>query len=228
MPSETKPKADNRDRDEPPETPADGSAADGGRDDDGDGPDVPAEKSTALEPRDNRRDDRPARSGKPGFFTVYKKGQGKWTRLGTWIGAGLIGVATAYHIYYYLKVFINIRPVLDAAGKLTDAASAAAARTENLIALAAAAGFLALYTFIIWRITNKPDTVDFLIATDSEMKKVNWTSRKDLIGSTKVVILFMVFIALFLFACDLLFAQLFKLFGVLKFGPFDQPGAGPE
>ena len=42
---------------------------------------------------------------------------------------------------------------------------------------------------------NKPANVDFLIATDSEMKKVNWTSRKELIGSTKVVILFMFLIA---------------------------------
>ena len=46
---------------------------------------------------------------------------------------------------------------------------------------------------------NKPSNVDFLIATDSEMKKVNWTSRKELIGSTKVVIIFMFLIALFLF-----------------------------
>ena len=42
---------------------------------------------------------------------------------------------------------------------------------------------------------NKPTNVDFLIATDSEMKKVNWTSRKELIGSTKVVIIFMFLIA---------------------------------
>ena len=49
---------------------------------------------------------------------------------------------------------------------------------------------------------NKPANVDFLIATDSEMKKVNWTSRKELIGSTQVVIMFMFLIALFLFAVD--------------------------
>ena len=45
---------------------------------------------------------------------------------------------------------------------------------------------------------NKPSNVDFLVATDREMKKVNWTSRKDLIGSTKVVIVFMFLIALIL------------------------------
>ncbi len=60
---------------------------------------------------------------------------------------------------------------------------------------------------------NKPTNVDFLIATDSEMKKVNWTSRKELIGSTKIVILFMFFIALFLFLYDLFFQLIFYLSG---------------
>ena len=40
------------------------------------------------------------------------------------------------------------------------------------------------------------------------MKKVNWTTRKELIGSTKVVILFMFFIALLLFVFDMIFGYL--------------------
>jgi preprotein translocase SecE subunit len=58
-------------------------------------------------------------------------------------------------------------------------------------------------------VMNKPTNVDFLIATDSEMKKVNWTSRKDLIGSTKIVIIFMFSVAIFLFVADILFTYLF-------------------
>jgi len=58
--------------------------------------------------------------------------------------------------------------------------------------------------------------VEFLVATDSEMKKVNWTTRKELIGSTKVVIIFMFIIAMFLFTCDLIFGAFFHLVGVLK------------
>jgi preprotein translocase SecE subunit len=56
---------------------------------------------------------------------------------------------------------------------------------------------------------NKPSNADFLIATDSEMKKVNWTSRKELIGSTKVVIFFMVIIASVLFVIDVLMGYVF-------------------
>jgi len=67
---------------------------------------------------------------------------------------------------------------------------------------------------------NKPKNVDFLIATDSEMKKVNWTTRKELIGSTQIVILFMFLIAMFLFAFDVVFQYLFWLLNILKSPPF--------
>jgi preprotein translocase SecE subunit len=77
---------------------------------------------------------------------------------------------------------------------------------------------------LCWRLMNKPGNVDFLIATDSEMKKVNWTSRKDLMGATKVVIVFMLVIAAFLFLVDLIFHYLFFFMGVLKAPPPFWPG----
>jgi preprotein translocase SecE subunit len=67
---------------------------------------------------------------------------------------------------------------------------------------------------------NRPTNVDFLIATDSEMKKVNWTSRKELMGSTKVVILFMFIMASYLFLMDVLFGYFFYAIGVVKEPPF--------
>jgi preprotein translocase subunit SecE len=85
-------------------------------------------------------------------------------------------------------------------------------------------GVVAALSLVVFKIINKPANVDFLIATDSEMKKVNWTSRKDLIGSTKVVIVFMFLIALFLFAIDIAFSYFFYLIGVLKHSPFGSGG----
>jgi len=72
---------------------------------------------------------------------------------------------------------------------------------------------------LAWRLINKPNNAEFLIATDSEMKKVTWTSRKQLWGSTKVVILFMLFIAASLFIIDLVFHYLFYFINVLKVRP---------
>ncbi|HEX2973736.1 MAG TPA: preprotein translocase subunit SecE [Tepidisphaeraceae bacterium] len=73
---------------------------------------------------------------------------------------------------------------------------------------------------LFWWYLNKPVVADFLIATESEMKKVNWTSRKELMGSTKVVILFMFLIAAALFLIDVAFGYFFYLIKVLKTGPF--------
>lgn len=69
---------------------------------------------------------------------------------------------------------------------------------------------------IYWLVGVKPQTVDFLIATDGEMKKVNWSTRKEIIGSTQVVIVAAVLIASILFVIDLAFSNFFKLIGVLE------------
>ena len=158
----------------------------------------------ADEPRDERPPERPepTRAARPRFFTIYKKGQGYWTRMGTAIGAALLIGLTSYQIYLH-------RPYLGISAET---------------AMAIAAVFFAVTAFFAWRLMNKPGNVDFLVATDSEMKKVNWTSRKDLIGSTKVVIVFMFLIALILFVIDILFSYFFYLIGVLHHSPFGGGG----
>jgi preprotein translocase subunit SecE len=145
-------------------------------------------------PRGPSRPPAPPRSG--GFFTVYKKGQGYWTRMGTVAAAGVIAIYTALFLYDKLGfTTTHTRLVIDAI-------------------------FLAVFALIFFRITNRATVVDFLIATDSEMKKVNWTTKAELIGSTKVVILFMLFIMIYLLFCDTVFGYLFYGIGVLKVKPF--------
>ena len=55
---------------------------------------------------------------------------------------------------------------------------------------------------------------------DSEMKKVNWTSRQELIGSTKIVIIFVFLITAILFGIDIIFGYVFHWIGILKQAPF--------
>lgn len=141
----------------------------------------------------------PRAAAQPGFFTIYKKGQGKWTRLGTLFGAALMGILTAFFLANdYLPPVIH----------------------NHRIMYGIIAAFLVVYSLIVFWLTNKPRNVDFLIATDSEMKKVNWTTQGELYGSTRVVILFIIFVAIFLFVFDIVFAELFHLITVLKTGPF--------
>lgn len=57
--------------------------------------------------------------------------------------------------------------------------------------------------------------VDFLIATDGEMKKVHWSTRKDIQKSTLVVIGAAFFLSATLFIVDLGFQWFFKAIGIL-------------
>ncbi len=62
----------------------------------------------------------------------------------------------------------------------------------------------------------KPKPVDFLIATDGEMKKVNWGTRKLIIDSTRVVIAATFLIAAFIFVADTILSQGMQFVGVLQ------------
>lgn len=66
-----------------------------------------------------------------------------------------------------------------------------------------------------WLVAVRTGSVEFLIATDTEMKKVNWSNRKDIWNSTVVVIGACFLIALALFAFDWIFQFFFRLIGVL-------------
>jgi len=154
-----------------------------------------------------------------GFFTIYKKGQGYWTRMGTAIGAGLVIALTAHFVYNYLPPWIGPLFAPPEATATPETRAAAQALTRN-ITIGVCAAILFGFGLLAWRLMNKPSNADFLIATDSEMKKVNWTSRRELIGSTKVVIIFMFLIAAILFAIDIVFGFFFKWINVLDAGPF--------
>lgn len=67
---------------------------------------------------------------------------------------------------------------------------------------------------LMFWLVNRPKSADFLIATEGEMKKVSWSSRKEVIGSTKVVIVTTFILAAILFLIDVVFANVFKAIGV--------------
>jgi len=129
-------------------------------------------------------------------LTIYKPGQGYYTRMLSGIGAGILVVAgvawlvkqlsvvKSDYVYYYQGI------------------------TAAVIILGA---FITL-----WYLLNKPRIVDFMIATESEMRKVNWPSRSEIIKSTWVVICGTIMMALLLLVVDVAFARLFTWIGVLE------------
>lgn len=81
-----------------------------------------------------------------------------------------------------------------------------------------AAVVLILFGAFTWWLLNKETIVDFMGATETEMRKVNWPTKKEIIGSTWVVIFGTLFITAILFIVDFGFFALFTNIGILHAG----------
>jgi preprotein translocase subunit SecE len=133
------------------------------------------------------------------FFAIYKKGQGYWTRMGTAFGAAVLLALTLLFLYRDFIPYFGLDAALQRWFGLTSTAW-----KLILAGIVTVTGVL-----IVWWLMNAPKRAQFLIDTDSEMKKVSWASRNELFASTKVVIFFMLLIALALFVFDQQYHGLF-------------------
>ena len=135
-----------------------------------------------------------SRATRGGFFDIYKPTQGYHTRVGTAFGFGAMVCWGAYALYEKLELL----------------------ESRTLQVFIPVGVILALGLVGYWVIALNRTVCDFFIATEGEMKKVNWTSRKEIIGSTKVVIFLVVALSAMLFLVDLFFMTVFGAAGVLK------------
>jgi preprotein translocase SecE subunit len=62
--------------------------------------------------------------------------------------------------------------------------------------------------WLSWRVVNWPVFADFLIATEAEMNKVSWTTRKRLVQDTIVVLVTVALLTAFLFFVDLFWVKI--------------------
>jgi preprotein translocase SecE subunit len=128
---------------------------------------------------------------------LYKPGQGYWARLMTGVFAGVLVLTGVMWLWEQLST-IDSQYVL-------------------YIQAGSAVLVIALFGLLVYRwVGTKPQTCDFLIATEGEMRKVNWPTRREVVGSTWVVVCTtMIFLAI-LFFSDYLFAVIFRSIGVLE------------
>ncbi len=78
---------------------------------------------------------------------------------------------------------------------------------------------LAVAALIAWfgfRVVNWPPFAEFLISVESEMAKVSWPSREELIRSTAVVLGSMLLLTFVLFAFDTFWFWFLDLVGFLR------------
>lgn len=141
----------------------------------------------------------PVHGGHP-FLEVYKRGQGYYTRVGTAIGGGVLILAGGHFTWQNLAF---------------DESTAAGLWLRVGIPLAVV---VALSLLLYWAVGQNRRSCDFMIATEGEMKKVNWSSRREIITATKVVIVVTLLVAFSLFVVDWAFMKFFTWLNVLRAG----------
>ena len=121
------------------------------------------------------------------FNNIYKRGQGKYTRLCTAFGLALIVGIGCFRLYDKLQ------------------ATDFGLWVETMVPVS----LFVILAILIFLVVNKPSIADFMIAAEGEMKKVSWSSRKEIAVSTFIVIVVVVMMAALLGITDLGFTMFF-------------------
>ncbi len=106
-------------------------------------------------------------------------------RLGTAGAAGLVALIICYYVWSLLAGYVP----KDFAYKV-------------YVLYAVPALLFAGMALLVAKYLNQARAADFLIATESEMKKVSWSSKAEVLGSTTVVIMTVIILAAFIFLVD--------------------------
>ena len=133
---------------------------------------------------------------------TYKQSQGYWTRLMSAIAGGTLALSAGFWASAQLA-----RLDMKSLGLPFDRVYLQGGVMALVLLISA--------VIIFWLVYHKPSSSEFLIATEGEMKKVNWSSRREIFGSTWVVIMISLIIAALLFVVDMGFHAIFKAIGVL-------------
>jgi preprotein translocase subunit SecE len=132
---------------------------------------------------------------KTSFFSIHKPGQGKWVRWGTVAANTLVaGLGAQWLVAKELAVIDTHNKTLDI-----------------MIRVAAAAIWLGLWALFTFWFVASPKWGEFMIMTESEMRKVTWPSRREVVSSTKVVIILTMAMGVLLWIVDIGFIKIFQL-----------------
>ena len=130
---------------------------------------------------------------------VYKSGQGYWTRMMTAIA--VMTFTLGFAVWFNDKLLFKF---------MDDEKNEMYWQAGIIAVTAVAVGAL------LWYLLNKPKIADFMIATENEMKKVNWPSKQAVMGLTWIVIAGTLMIAAILFVADFGFTNVATWIGILE------------
>jgi preprotein translocase SecE subunit len=161
-----------------------------------------------------------------GWFTIvpYKRTQGQRVRRGTIVGLLALAGAGIYSLINHRTLGIGTQhwqvriPFTD--GETLTLLPNIQYTVPLLLVFAS--------VWLAYRVVNLPAFADFLIATEAELNKVSWTTRKRLVQDTIVVLVTVILLTVFLFVVDQLWALILSNVGVLQIAPPSGGAAGPK
>lgn len=122
----------------------------------------------------------------------YKWGQGKDTRLWSSVAVAVITAIGCWRLYDRLQATLDVT------------------QTRGLwISTTVPLGIFVIVAALLYWLVNRPTVADFLIAAEGELKKVSFSSRREIAVSTFVVIIVVFFMAFMLGAADFCFNLFF-------------------
>jgi len=142
---------------------------------------------------------------------VYRPRQGMYARIGTGVAVIVLAIFAAYRFYHLLPVEKTF----------------AVMGLKQPVASLWAGGFFVIEAAIIVYFLTGPNLggaflrkkarkfIDLLVDTQSELEKVVWPSREDLVNSTIIVIATIVMLGFFILMADWMVSRLLIVFKVL-------------
>jgi len=122
---------------------------------------------------------------------LYKRTQGRITRQATFGAVVVLVVAGCWSLWYFLD------------------------ETSETVKTSILAVLMLAGLFLAFRLVNMPRFADFLINVETEMTKVSWPTKTELIRTSGVVMVVIFGLTLVLFAYDFVLQFLFRAIGVL-------------
>lgn len=118
---------------------------------------------------------------------IYKRGQGKYTRLCSAFGGAIIAGLGCLQLYKQLQATdLGLWP-------------------QTMVP----AGLFFVLCLLIFWLVNRATVADFMISAEGEMKKVSWSTRKEVAVSTFIVIMVVALMSMLLGLSDVLFRMFF-------------------
>jgi preprotein translocase subunit SecE len=135
----------------------------------------------------------PETSSRPSILGtgLYKRTQGRITRQATFGAVVLMVAAGCWSLWYFLD------------------------ETDERIRAGIVAAVMLGGVFLAFRLVNMPRFADFLINVETEMTKVSWPTKTELVRTSGVVMVVIFGMTGVLFTYDLVLQWLFRFIGVL-------------